>query len=152
LTGSALNRQISLNWVLSAGATSYNLWRSTNNGVSYQPIGTGLTTSSFVDATAMAAQTNYYQIAASDGCGASANSAAVAVFLPLPALAMSAGIGSVTISWPGWASDWGLYATTNLASPSVWWPVTNTVGSSNGQFNVVMPINWKTCFFRLSAP
>lgn len=152
LTGTAGNRQIALNWMLSAGATGYNLWRSTNNGASYQSAASGLTTSSYVDANAVAAQTNYYQIAAADGCGASANSAPVGVFLSLPALAMSFGAGSLTISWPGWASDWGLYAATNLSSPSAWWPVTNLIGSSNGRFNVAMPINLKTCFFRLSAP
>jgi len=85
LTGTVGNREISLNWVLVTGATGYNLWRSTNNGASYQEIATALTTSSYVDTTAINGLTNYYTVAVTDGCGASANSAAVGVFLPLPA-------------------------------------------------------------------
>ena len=152
LTAAAGNRQISLNWMLTAGASGYNLMRSTNNGASYELAATALTTSSYVDTNAANGQMNYYKVAATDGCGAGTYSAAVGVVLPLPALTMSASANSLSLSWPGWAGDWGLYATTNLTPPLIWSPVTNAVGSSNGQFNVSVPINSSTLFFRLASP
>jgi predicted alpha-1,6-mannanase (GH76 family) len=152
LTGSAGNRRILLNWVLTPGATDYNLWRSTNNGASYQLTATGLTTSSYVDTNAVNGQMNYYKVAATDGCGAGANSTAVGILLPQPALGISVSANTLALSWPGWASDWGLYATTNLTPPSVWWPVTNMVGSNNGVFNVTLPIGSEIQFFRLVSP
>jgi hypothetical protein len=152
LTGLAGNRQISLNWVLTTGATGYNLWRSTNNGASYQQTAAGTTTGSYVDTNAANGLTNYYIIAATDACGAGANSAAVGVFLPLPALGINVSANSVAISWPGWASDWGLYATANLTPPVAWLPVTNAVGSNNGVFNTTLPIGPGIQFFRLVSP
>ena len=49
LTVAAGTRQISLDWMLTTGATGYNLWRSTNGGASYQLTATNLTTSSYVE-------------------------------------------------------------------------------------------------------
>jgi hypothetical protein len=152
LTGTAGNREISLNWTLMPGATGYNILRSTDGGVTYQPLATGLTTSSYVDTNAVSGQTNFYQIAATDGCGAGAHSVAVGVLLPLPALGMSVNAGSLTVNWPGWANDWNLYVTTNLTPPVVWTTVTNTAGSNYGQFNVTLPINSGIQFFRLASP
>ena len=152
LTAAVGNRQISLNWALSAGAASYNLWRSTDGGASYQIAASGLIVSSFVDTNAANGQTNLYQVAATDGCGASANSAAVSIFLPLPAITISASANALTLSWPNWASDWGLYYTTDLAPPAVWSLVTNAVTNTNGQFNVTLPIGSDRQFFRLMSP
>jgi hypothetical protein len=152
LTGTAGNRQISLNWVLTPGATSYNLLRSTNDGATYQPAATGLTTGSYVDAIAVNGQTNYYEVAASDSCGVGATSAAVGVFLPLPTLGMSLSANAILISWPGWANDWNLYATSNLMPPVVWTAVTNIANSSNGIYNLTLPTGLGTQFYRLSSP
>ena len=152
LTGLAGNRQISLNWVLTTGAISYNLWNSTNGGSSYQLTASGLTTSSYVDTNAANGLTNYYKLTAADGCGAGAYSAAAAVFLPVPALGISLNSNTLAISWPAWAGGWGLYATTNLTPPVVWRPVTNAIGSNNNFFNVNSPIGSGNQFFRLSNP
>ena len=152
LNGVAGNRQISLNWSLVAGASGYSLWRSTNNGVSYQTVATSLTAGSFVDTNAANGQLNYYKVTALDDCGAGAYSTIAGINLPLPSLSMSAGVNSLALTWPGWANDWGLYATTNLAPPIIWAPVTNAVGSNGGQFNLTLPINSDARFFRLSSP
>jgi hypothetical protein len=154
LAGTAGNRQIALNWMPTIGATGYNLWRSTNNGVTYQPTATGLATASFVDTNAVSGRTNYYAVAAMDGCGTSANSTAVNVFLPLslPDLGLNVNGNTLTINWPDWAADWGLYFATNLNPPAIWFPVTNAVGSNNGMFNVTLPIGSGEQFFRLSRP
>ena len=150
LMGTAGNRQISLSWVPTAGAESYNVYRSTD-GNSYV-LQTNLVTAGFTDTMAVSGRTNYYELASVDGCGASANSAAVSVFLPLPELRMSVSGNGMAISWPGWASDWMLYSATNLTPPVLWSPVTNAVGSSNGVFNVNQPISSGEEFFRLSSP
>jgi len=146
------NRQVTLNWTLVTGATGYNLWHSTSPTSGFTLTATGVTTSSYVDTNAENGQTNYYEIAATDECGASYNSLAVGVFLPLPTVGLSANGQNLTITWPGWANDWVLYGATNLAPPTVWLPVTNTPGSNNNQFNVSLPMNGPAEFYRLSAP
>jgi predicted alpha-1,6-mannanase (GH76 family) len=152
LIGTAGNRQISLNWTLIPGATSYDLWRSTDGGATYQSVATGLTTSSYVDTNAVNGQVNTYEISAADACGAGADSAAVSVLLPLPALGMTTGTNALAISWPGWANDWSLCTTTNLTPPVVWTPVTNATSSNAGVFNVTLPVGAGCQYFRLISP
>jgi hypothetical protein len=157
LTATAGNRQVTLNWMPTAGTISYNLWRSTNQGAPYSLTATGLTTASYIDTNAVSGLTNFYEVAATDGCGSSANSAAVSVFLPQPILGFSlgtsgSGMSSLIFNWPGWANDWLLSSATNLTPPAVWFPVTNAVGSNAGQFKATVPIGSGMRFFRLSAP
>jgi len=146
------NRQIALNWTMSAGASTYAIWRSTNGGSSYQTVATGLTGSSYVDTNAANGVTNSYKITGADACGAGAFSTITNVLLPLPPLGMDFNASSLALSWPGWASDWKLYSTTNLTPPMVWTLVTNVVGSSNSQFNVTLPKDTDAKFFRLVSP
>jgi hypothetical protein len=152
LAGTAGNRQIQLSWMPTAGADSYNLFRSTN-GVNYTLL-TNTVASSVTDGSAVGGTTNYYAVAAVDGCGASANSAAVAVFLPASELVLNitTGGGVLTISWPGWAAGWSLYSATNLTPPTVWSSVTNAVDSTANGFSVNLQIGSGEEFFRLSAP
>jgi len=152
LTGTASNRQIRLNWLMAAGASGYNVWRSTNGVVSFYALASGLTVSSFVDDAAVNGITNYYRVTAQSACGEGASSATAAVFLPLPELGMSAGGGMLTLNWPGWATDWSLHSTTNLTPPVVWSPVSSTVSSNNGLWQVMLPIGPGTEFFRLVSP
>jgi hypothetical protein len=153
LVGTAGNRTISLNWALSAGASTYNVWRSTNNGASYQQVASGLTTGSFTDINAANGQTNYYQVAAGNNCGVGGFSSVAATLLPLPALALNPAPNALTISWPDWANDWTLYTTTNLTPPVVWLPTTNTVVSSNGTLNVTVPAQMTGAqFYKLVSP
>jgi hypothetical protein len=153
LTGTAGNRQIALTWHPAIGAGSYTLWRSTNNGATFQMIASALTATSYGDATAWNGQTNYYEIAAANSLATSTNSAAIGVFLPEPRLSgTSAGANAISIVWPAWASDWQLYYATNLVPPVIWFPATNAVGSNNGQFTVTLPASDGPRFFRLGAP
>ena len=55
LTGTAGNRRISLNWLMSPGVTSYNVWRSTNGGMSFDLVATDLPETSYVDTAAATA-------------------------------------------------------------------------------------------------
>ncbi len=152
LTAAVGNRTASLNWNLTTAATGYNLWRSTNRTSGYQLVAAAVPTSSYVDTNAVAGQTNYYELSATTGCGTSANSVALAVYLPLPALGLSVIAQALTLSWPGWANDWVLNGTTNLTPPVVWVPVTNAPGSNSGLFKVSLPLEATMRFFQLSAP
>ena len=153
MTGLAGNGLITLNWAPVIGAAGYNLWRSTNNGASYQEIATNLAATSYVDATAVAGQTNSYEVAAANGSGASLNSGPVGIFLPAPQLsAVNSGANTITLAWPVWANAWTLAYATNLLPPILWYPVTNAIGSNNGQFNVTLPAAAAQSYFRLTAP
>jgi hypothetical protein len=153
--GTAASGQVVLGWGLVAGAESYDVYRSTD-GITYSLL-TNTITAGFTDASAVNGKTNYYQVAAADACGTSATTAPVAIVLSQPTLS-AAGVGlaaggrTLTLQWPGWAANWQLYAATNLLSPIVWLPVTNAVGSSNGLFNVSVPVGLVNQYFRLSAP
>jgi hypothetical protein len=115
-------------------------------------LATNLVTTAYQDATAANGRTNYYQVAAFNSCLFSANSPAVGVFLPLPALSLTtAGGSSITIAWPLWASDWVLYYATNLMAPAFWMPITNPIGSNSTQFVVSVSIASGSSFFRLHA-
>ncbi len=103
-----------------------------------------------MDTNAVAGQTNYYELSARTGCGTSANSVALAVYLPVPVRGLRASGQTLTLSWPGWANDWVLYGTTNLDQPVVWVPVTNAPGSNSGRFNVRLPLDGLTRFFQLA--
>lgn len=153
LTASAGNRQISLAWSVIPGAASYNLWRSTNEGSSYQLLATNVPTSSFVDTNAVNGQENFYQVAANDDCGASANSTTTSILLPLPVLGMSMSGNALSINWPAWAgSGWGLYFATNLTPPVAWLPVTDGVTTNGEELDVTLPVTNGACFYRLSSP
>ena len=152
LTAIIENRQVSLTWAPTAGADSYTLWRATNSAGPFSLHASGLTSSSFIDKLAVSGMTNYYKVAAVDGCGASVNSSAVSVFLAQPALGFTFNKGSLIFSWPAWANDWWLWSTTNLTPPTVWLPVTNSVSSNNNQFTLTMPAGSDTRFFRLISP
>jgi predicted alpha-1,6-mannanase (GH76 family) len=154
LTASAGNLEVSLSWWDVVGATSYNLWRSTNNGASYQLIAPGLLNPGYVDATAAAGQTNYYEVAANDACGPGNNSIAVSTLLPLPALStsFSGSGGAMSLTWPGWANNWQLESATNLTPPVLWSPVTSGISSNGGQFSATISATNAQSYFQLSAP
>jgi hypothetical protein len=152
LVASAGNRQALVSWSPVVAANSYMLFWSTNGNGIFSLRAAGLTATNYADQNAVAGGTNYYQVAAVSSCGASANSAAVAVFLPLPALGILPGQSSLRLTWPGWANDWELYFTLNLTPPIIWSPVTNTVTNTNGQFVVELPLGSDAGFFRLRSP
>lgn len=152
LTGSAGNRKIYLSWALVSGASTYNLWRSTNNGSTYQQIVGGLTTGSYVDTNAMNGQMNYYKVTAADACGSGSFSSVIATLLPLPVLGLNTATNALTISWPGWATDWTLYSATNLTPPVLWSPVTNTVNTNSDPYQLTLPTSQTELFFQLKSP
>jgi len=61
------NAQVSLSWNASAGATSYNVKRSTSNGGPYSTIAPGIATTSYTDMGLANGTTYYYVVSASNG-------------------------------------------------------------------------------------
>jgi fibronectin type 3 domain-containing protein len=68
------NAQISLSWVASQGATSYNVKRSINNGVSYSVLATNVTALNFTDTGLINGATYFYEVSAQNPAGQSGNS------------------------------------------------------------------------------
>jgi fibronectin type 3 domain-containing protein len=76
LTATAGNGQISLSWTASAGATSYNVYRSTTpNGEGMAAIAASIATTSYTDTGLASATTYFYKVAAVNSSGTSAQSA-----------------------------------------------------------------------------
>jgi hypothetical protein len=73
--------RIGLTWTASGGATSYNVKRSTAPGAE-TTLATGVTATSYTDATAVKGQPYYYVVSAVNGGGESPNSAEVAAATP----------------------------------------------------------------------
>ena len=61
LTATASNTQVTLSWTASAGATGYNVKRSTTNGGGYTNIAANVTLTNYTD-TGLASGTKYYYV------------------------------------------------------------------------------------------
>ncbi len=132
-TATATMTSVTLTWNATAGATTYQVKRSTTSGSGYVLLqNVGVTT--FTDTTVVTGTTYYYVVAASNGFCSSANSPQVAVtpacVPPAAPTAVTAtpGNGLVTLSWtaPAGATSYLVYrgttaggeSTTALATPS----------------------------------
>lgn len=146
------NRQALLNWWPVVGASSYNLLWSSNSAGPFVPLASAVTATNFAATNAVSGRTNFYRIVSASPCGAGSEFSSAAVFVPLPALGVTASADSLTLSWPDWASDWVLSYTTNLTPPVTWLPVTNEAISSNGVLSVSLAFTEQTAFFRLGVP
>ncbi len=73
LIASGGNQQVNLSWTGSAGATSYNVYRSsTSNGQASTPLRTGITSTTFVDSGLTNGAALYYRVTAVNSAGESA--------------------------------------------------------------------------------
>ena len=106
LTVTEVARRANLEWSASSGATSYNVYRgTTSGGEGTTPIATGITTTSFTNASLTRGQTYFYKVAAVNAGGTSAlsNEATTQpeVSTPLAPTGLTATPGRrrVTLSW-----------------------------------------------------
>jgi fibronectin type 3 domain-containing protein len=74
LAATAGDKQVSLSWTASVGATSYNILRSTTNGGGYLVIASGVTATSYTVTGLTDGTTYYFVLQAVNVSGASANS------------------------------------------------------------------------------
>jgi len=147
--------QVTLNWSPSVLATNYNLKRSLVSGGSYTTIASTAGTS--YTNTGLAAGTTYYYVVSAvlGGVETSNSSEVSATPNPPPALGvgLAPGGGLLTLSWPGWAANYALYAATNLSGPIAWQPLTNSAQSNSGMYFLSLPTtNLARQFFRLGPP
>jgi hypothetical protein len=97
LTATGVTLAIALNWTNVAGATSFNIYRSTSPGTETLFL-SGVTTNSFVDSPLPAGQVFFYQVTAVNGAGESGKSnEASAAALGIPTGGAGGGI-------PGWGT------------------------------------------------
>ena len=75
---------VKLTWVGSAGARTYNVYRSQTSGVYGDPWVTGLTSPSYTDDIVSAGETYFYAVTAVNGFGESAKSSEVKAVIPNP--------------------------------------------------------------------
>jgi len=131
---SGSSKVITVRWVPSFGATSYNLLRSTTSGSGYAAIASNLSTAttSYVDTTAVAGTTNYYVVQAVNSVGTSGNSPEFSGSLlpaPMVNLALS---GSGTASSNDGSSGWDGPAQAFDNDPGTRWYNGNTHPSPTG--------------------
>jgi len=87
----------------------------------------------------------------SDGLSTATNT--LLLTLAPPTLApLSIQEDSFSLGWPGWASNYHLYSTTNLAAPVEWLLVTNEVTLLGGTNKVTLTNNSGNRYFRLRDP
>ncbi len=109
LAAAAANGQVSLSWQASAGATTYNVKRSTVSG-SETLLASGVASTGYVDSAVTNGTTYFYVVSAVNSAGTSANSNEVAATPTAPVtvapsspvnLAATAGPGTkkITLSW-----------------------------------------------------
>jgi len=151
LTASATNAQVTLNWTASAGATSYNVKRSTNNGGPYVT-NASPTTTNYVDTGLANGTTYYYVVSAVNAAGQSANSAqASATTIPsAPAeLIATGGNAQVSLSWTAATGAIGY----NVKSATVSGGPYTTIASgvTTMTYTNIGLANGTTCYYVVSA-
>lgn len=75
---------VKLTWVGSAGARTYNVYRSQTSGAYGAPLVSGLTSPSYTDGTVAAGQTYFYAVTAVNAFGESARSSEIQAVIPNP--------------------------------------------------------------------
>ncbi len=77
LAATPYNSEVDLIWTASAGATSYNVLRSTTSGGPYTAVATAIATASYIDTGLTNGTGYYYVVSATNSAGTSGNSAQV---------------------------------------------------------------------------
>lgn len=141
LVATATTGQISLSWVASGSAASYNIYRGTTSGT-YSSLATGVSTLTYSDTTVSNGTQYYYVVRANNGTESVNSSEATA--LPIPSFTISStsalSPNSIEVSWPlvngataydvRYGTSTGSYSTTltNVTSP---YTITGLTGATN---------------------
>ena len=156
VTVTAGDNETTISWGAVAGATSYNVYRSTTPGVQGTKIA-ATTTTSYVDAAAANGTTYYYQVTADNAAGEGSASAqspgvtpAVPVVVPLAptGLNATAGDAQVTLNWTpvAGARSYNVYRSTTSGSQGA------KIGSSStAQYVDTAVSNGSTYYYAVTA-
>ena len=114
-------------------------------------LATNVTT--YTDAT-VSPGTNYsYRVRSWNAAGFSLYSNVRAVTTPpRPYITVTGGSSGLTLNWSAAATNFTLYAASNLPPPTLWSPVTNKVVNVGGTSSVTVPLGPGNCFFQLRSP
>jgi len=91
LKATAGNNQVSLSWTASAGATTYNVKRTTTSGLNYTLVKSGVTATSYTDTTVTNGTTYFYVVSAQNANGESPSSSEVSATPGPVVIAINAG-------------------------------------------------------------
>lgn len=157
MTTSAGNNQVTVSWGAVAGATSYNIYRSTTAGEQGAQVGTSSTTS-YVDTTAVNGTTYMYQVTAVNAGGegaASAQSAGVTPTLPpVTVPAAPSGVSAtrdmvrVTVTWTAvtGATSYNVYRSTTQGAQGTLIGSTSTLSFADSTV-----VNGTTYYYQVTA-
>jgi fibronectin type 3 domain-containing protein len=138
LVATAGNNQVSLGWSASAGATSYNVKRSTTAGSGHDAIASNVLGTSFTDSTAVNGTTYYYLVTASNGSGesgpsneAQATPAPPPIPNPPTGLAATAGNNQVSLTWSASAGATSYSAKRGTSSGGPYTPISGALAGTS---------------------
>jgi fibronectin type 3 domain-containing protein len=154
-TATATMTSVTLNWTAPAGATTYQIKRSTTSGTGYVPL-QNVSVTTFTDTTVVTGTTYYYVIAASNGFCSSADSPQVSVTptcIPpsAPTVTATPSNNQVSLSWtaPQGATSYAVYrgttsggeSATAIATPTTTNYVDNSAVNGTTYYYVVKASN-----------
>ena len=153
---STSSTQVNLAWNVTAGATGYNLKRSTTSGGIYTIIATNLSYLNYSDTGLLTGTAYYYVVSAVNSFGESTNSleaSAQTVSTNSPQLNLVVGAGQIQLNWPEDHLGWRLETQTNSNNAGLGTNWTTVPGSTNIN-QVLIPIDAEngSVFFRLVYP
>lgn len=156
MTVTAGDNEATIEWNAVARATSYNIYRSTTQGLQGTKVGASATTS-YVDSTALNGTTYYYQLTADNAAGEgppSAQSAGATPSMPVAVpqaptgLNATPGDAQVTLSWTAAAGarSYNIYRSTNAGLPG------SKIGSSSTtEYIDAAVVNGTAYFYQVTA-
>ncbi|HTR34493.1 MAG TPA: glycoside hydrolase family 44 protein [Bryobacteraceae bacterium] len=157
LTATAGNRQVTLAWTASIGATSYNVYRGkTPGGENATAIATGITTASFTNTGLTNGKTYYYKVAAVNAAGTSApsNEAGASPHTAAPAaptaLVATAARRKVALTWTAsaGATSYNVYRGTAAGAEGAT-PIATSITTTS--YTSTGLTTGKAYFFKLAA-
>ncbi|HEV8397109.1 MAG TPA: fibronectin type III domain-containing protein [Vicinamibacterales bacterium] len=152
------NNQVSLSWSAVAGASAYNVKRSTVSGGPYATIAGGVTATSYLDTTASNGTTYFYVVSAVNSCGGQSADSAEVSATPAGATVPAAPTGLTATQGPGakkislsWTASTGATSYTVSRSTTSEGPYTNVATTTGTTFADTGLPNGTTFYYVVTA-
>ena len=150
------NSQVALIWTASAGASSYNVKRSTISGGAYTNIAAGVTAMNYTN-TGLTNGTLYYFVVSAVNAGGESGNSSQAAAQPISTSAPQLGFGvsgvQLQFNWPADHTGWRLQAQTNSVVAGLGTNWTTVANSTNiNQLTIPMSATNGSMFYRLVYP